>query len=134
PGTVRGTVPGEFASDPAVRPGQGHPSAGGAQRSERHPGHMTAPRKNAVIPATENLPTYSHDQKSGIFLISSNLRTNNSKITDKPHLIRDNVSIMIWNFVKMHGAGNDFVVLDGVRQNIDLTPERARALADRHFG
>lgn len=34
----------------------------------------------------------------------------------------------------MHGAGNDFVVLDGVRQHIDLTPERARALADRHFG
>ena len=41
---------------------------------------------------------------------------------------------MIWNFTKMHGAGNDFVVLDGVRQPIDLTPERARALADRHFG
>src|SRR3546814_6426311 len=41
---------------------------------------------------------------------------------------------MIWNFVKMHGAGNDFVVLDGVRQSIQMTPERARALADRHFG
>lgn len=41
---------------------------------------------------------------------------------------------MIWNFVKMHGAGNDFVVLDGVRHPIDITPERARALADRHFG
>lgn len=41
---------------------------------------------------------------------------------------------MIWNFVKMHGAGNDFVVLDGVRQSIEMTPERARALADRHFG
>nr|WP_255676101.1 diaminopimelate epimerase [Pusillimonas sp. MFBS29] len=41
---------------------------------------------------------------------------------------------MNWNFVKMHGAGNDFVVLDGVRQAIDLTPERARLLADRHFG
>ena len=41
---------------------------------------------------------------------------------------------MIWNFSKMHGAGNDFVVLDGVRQNIDMTPQRARALADRHFG
>lgn len=41
---------------------------------------------------------------------------------------------MIWNFVKMHGAGNDFVVLDGVRQPIEMTPERARALADRHFG
>ncbi len=41
---------------------------------------------------------------------------------------------MIWNFVKMHGAGNDFVVLDGVRQSLHVTPERARALADRHFG
>jgi len=41
---------------------------------------------------------------------------------------------MIWNFTKMHGAGNDFVVLDGVRQAIDLTPQRARALADRHLG
>jgi diaminopimelate epimerase len=37
-------------------------------------------------------------------------------------------------FTKMHGAGNDFVVLDGVRQNIDLTPAHYRALADRHFG
>lgn len=34
----------------------------------------------------------------------------------------------------MHGAGNDFVVLDGVRQTIEMTPERARALGDRHFG
>lgn len=34
----------------------------------------------------------------------------------------------------MHGAGNDFVVLDGMRQAIQMTPERARALADRHFG
>lgn len=41
---------------------------------------------------------------------------------------------MIWNFTKMQGAGNDFVVLDGVRQSIDMTAERARALADRHFG
>ena len=41
---------------------------------------------------------------------------------------------MIWNFTKMHGAGNDFVMLDGVRQAIDMTPERARALAHRQFG
>lgn len=34
----------------------------------------------------------------------------------------------------MHGAGNDFVMLDGVRQTIEMTPERARALGDRHFG
>ena len=37
-------------------------------------------------------------------------------------------------FVKMHGLGNDFVVLDGVRQNITLTSEQVRFLADRHFG
>jgi len=41
---------------------------------------------------------------------------------------------MIWNFTKMHGAGNDFVMLDGVRQAIDMTPERARARAHRQFG
>ncbi|WP_368640060.1 diaminopimelate epimerase [Castellaniella ginsengisoli] len=47
--------------------------------------------------------------------------------------MQDNAA-MIWNFTKMHGAGNDFVVLDGVRQSIDLTPAQARALADRHRG
>lgn len=41
---------------------------------------------------------------------------------------------MMWTFTKMQGAGNDFVVLDGMSQAIDMTPERARALADRHFG
>jgi diaminopimelate epimerase len=37
-------------------------------------------------------------------------------------------------FVKMHGLGNDFVVLDGVRQQITLGTEQVRFLADRHFG
>ena len=37
-------------------------------------------------------------------------------------------------FTKMHGQGNDFVVLDGVRQVLDVTPEKARFLADRHLG
>jgi diaminopimelate epimerase len=41
---------------------------------------------------------------------------------------------MILKFTKMHGAGNDFVVLDGVRQRISLSPEQLRLLADRHFG
>jgi diaminopimelate epimerase len=41
---------------------------------------------------------------------------------------------MILKFTKMHGAGNDFVVIDGVRQKIELTPEQFRFLADRHFG
>lgn len=37
-------------------------------------------------------------------------------------------------FTKMHGLGNDFVVLDGVRQSLSLTPETLRHLADRRFG
>jgi diaminopimelate epimerase len=34
----------------------------------------------------------------------------------------------------MQGLGNDFVVIDAVRQRVELTRERARRLADRHFG
>ncbi len=37
-------------------------------------------------------------------------------------------------FAKMHGLGNDFVVIDGIRQDVALTPEQLRYLADRHFG
>jgi diaminopimelate epimerase len=37
-------------------------------------------------------------------------------------------------FTKMHGLGNDFVVIDGVRQSVVLTPDDVRFLADRHFG
>lgn len=37
-------------------------------------------------------------------------------------------------FSKMHGLGNDFVVLDGIRQAVSLTPEQLRYLADRNFG
>jgi len=37
-------------------------------------------------------------------------------------------------FTKMHGAGNDFIVFDGTRRPISLTPEKIRRLADRHFG
>jgi diaminopimelate epimerase len=41
---------------------------------------------------------------------------------------------MLLKFTKMHGAGNDFVMLDGIRQGIQLSPEQLRLLADRHFG
>lgn len=37
-------------------------------------------------------------------------------------------------FTKMHGLGNDFVVIDGISQKVRLSPERIRQLADRHFG
>lgn len=38
------------------------------------------------------------------------------------------------NFTKMQSLGNDFVVLDGVSQQLNLSSEIARKLADRHFG
>jgi diaminopimelate epimerase len=37
-------------------------------------------------------------------------------------------------FTKMHGAGNDFVMLNGIAQKFDLAPEQLRRLADRRFG
>ena len=37
-------------------------------------------------------------------------------------------------FTKMQGAGNDFVVLDGVSRRLELTSGQLRRLADRHFG
>ena len=37
-------------------------------------------------------------------------------------------------FTKMHGAGNDFVVLDYTKKPFDLTKEQLIFLADRHFG
>ena len=40
----------------------------------------------------------------------------------------------VLKFTKMQGLGNDFVVLDGVRQRIDLSPSQVRLLADRRFG
>ncbi|MFO1381931.1 MAG: diaminopimelate epimerase [Chitinivorax sp.] len=37
-------------------------------------------------------------------------------------------------FTKMQGLGNDFVVLDGINQHIDLSSAQYRALGDRNFG
>jgi len=37
-------------------------------------------------------------------------------------------------FTKMHGLGNDFMVINTMQQSIDLTSDRIRQLADRHFG
>ena len=38
------------------------------------------------------------------------------------------------SFTKMHGAGNDFVVLDAIRQTVVLSPDMIRRIADRHVG
>ncbi|MGI4936205.1 MAG: diaminopimelate epimerase, partial [Janthinobacterium lividum] len=37
-------------------------------------------------------------------------------------------------FTKMHGAGNDFIVIDAISQDIDFSPAQWKALADRRFG
>ncbi len=37
-------------------------------------------------------------------------------------------------FMKMHGLGNDFVVIDARAGSVAITPALARALADRHHG
>ncbi len=48
-----------------------------------------------------------------------------------PLASRDSMKL---RFTKMHGAGNDFVMLDGVSQRVGLTREQLHALADRRFG
>jgi len=37
-------------------------------------------------------------------------------------------------FLKMHGLGNDFVIVDGRSRPLDLSPERRRTIADRRLG
>jgi len=39
-----------------------------------------------------------------------------------------------WPFLKMHGLGNDFVVIDTRARDVAMTPDLAAALADRHRG
>lgn len=41
---------------------------------------------------------------------------------------------MLISFSKMHGLGNDFVVIDAINQAINLSGEQIRCIADRHFG
>lgn len=37
-------------------------------------------------------------------------------------------------FSKMHGLGNDFIVIDAIHQQVELTSAQIQFLADRHFG
>jgi len=37
-------------------------------------------------------------------------------------------------FTKMHGIGNDFMVIDAINQSVNLTPQEIQALAHRQFG
>ncbi len=37
-------------------------------------------------------------------------------------------------FTKMHGLGNDFVVIDAISQSFSLNSDQIKGIADRHFG
>ncbi|MBL3598522.1 MAG: diaminopimelate epimerase [gamma proteobacterium endosymbiont of Lamellibrachia anaximandri] len=41
---------------------------------------------------------------------------------------------MQFTFTKMHGLGNDFVVIDAISQQLELTQQQLRFIADRRFG
>lgn len=41
---------------------------------------------------------------------------------------------MVVNFTKMHGLGNDFMVVDMISQHVHLRPEQIKRMADRHMG
>jgi diaminopimelate epimerase len=41
---------------------------------------------------------------------------------------------LLINFSKMHGLGNDFVVIDAINQTVQLNAEQIKRLADRHYG
>jgi len=48
--------------------------------------------------------------------------------------MRDSGQDMRQPFMKMHGLGNDFVVIDRRNSGVSLTPEQIRAIGDRHRG
>ncbi|MGB2129921.1 MAG: diaminopimelate epimerase, partial [Marinobacterium sp.] len=41
---------------------------------------------------------------------------------------------MLVRFTKMHGLGNDFMVIDALSQRVRITPNIVRKLSDRHLG
>ncbi|NOX09822.1 MAG: diaminopimelate epimerase [Gammaproteobacteria bacterium] len=41
---------------------------------------------------------------------------------------------MRFEFTKMHGLGNDFIVIDAINQDITLDPQQIRTIANRHTG
>jgi diaminopimelate epimerase len=44
------------------------------------------------------------------------------------------IAAMIGRFSKMHGLGNDFVIIDGRSSAVPMSASRARAISDRHLG
>ncbi len=38
------------------------------------------------------------------------------------------------NFLKMHGQGNDFILIDSTKKDFNFKPEQIKKICDRHFG
>ncbi|MCI5825858.1 MAG: diaminopimelate epimerase [Arcanobacterium sp.] len=51
-----------------------------------------------------------------------------------PHTTAPTTALAGREFVKLHGLGNDFIVIDGMREPTDMSPELVQRLCDRHFG
>lgn len=49
-------------------------------------------------------------------------------------LLMDSINTNNLPFIKMHGLGNDFVVIDARKRDIQLTQKVISGIADRHFG
>src|SRR5512147_407314 len=63
----------------------------------------------------------------------SRASTERNKTAAAPVPIADNPPMRL-RFTKMQGAGNDFVMLNGIAQPFSLDAQQLRALADRRFG
>lgn len=44
------------------------------------------------------------------------------------------ITTIMLQFTKMHGLGNDFMVVDGISQRVDISSARLKHMADRKFG
>ena len=56
------------------------------------------------------------------------------RVSEHRHHRADRITTVQLSFTKMQGVGNDFVVLDAINQRVELDANRARRIADRHFG
>ncbi len=94
-------------------------SLGGAR------GRSGANRQISVVRAPQ---AYVHEERPAA----------SARATGKPIAYTSDARIhlrrMKLRFTKMQGAGNDFVMLDGVRQKVDLSRDQVRRIADRRFG
>lgn len=77
-------------------------------------------------------PVILDKRDSGLMFCVNSEMTKTIPLQD-PSQISYNTSMTL-QFTKMHGLGNDFMVIDGVRQTFALSAQDIAQLADRHLG